>query len=541
MTKVSITPGGVYYEEYDDSGNLEDSTYICKYFEIRAILVDIISMKQFVRFYFDALPENKFIVLPLSDFDRGIASKLVAYGFDLRDTSFYVSVFLRAFFQVKEEMNYPVITSSSKLGFYSDNLKFFLPGISKNGNQRIYSGSEDLGPHGKYKDWKKIVEEQVLGHKHLELALILGFCSPVYSVLVKYGLDLPTLTFSFCGSTSTGKSTALALAASIWGKPSTGSDGLITSWNSTENALMALLNSHHGFPLFLDEHTDVSVSPQVLYSIYNGTEKSRCDSSGELRPRRSWHTTVLSTGEHSILPDNCHDGLRVRVFEFSDLPWTDSAEQSQAIKRAITNNYGTAGRLFVRKLLKIPADVLTDNYKEYVKALTAKIPHSSISGRLSEYLAPLLLTARILVDDLDIQLSENYIFNNIVDLCVAISDNSDSFTRAYEHVMYSILTEIDKYYVADSGHDSSYLKHYPHFGIITKNHVWIAKERLLSYLSSKNFQDTSTILKEWAKRGLLIRKKSDRLSSTKRLAGIDFTAYQLVINFCSQLPPINNK
>ena len=63
-------------------------------------------------------------------------------------------------------------------------------------------------------------------------------------------VDLPVLEFpinenmaifSFMGNSSTGKSTAAALAVSIAGNPTKGSNTLFRSWNGTRNALEGYL------------------------------------------------------------------------------------------------------------------------------------------------------------------------------------------------------------------------------------------------------------------------------------------------------------
>jgi ABC-type antimicrobial peptide transport system ATPase subunit len=66
--------------------------------------------------------------------------------------------------------------------------------------------------------------------------------APVTSFLL---LHQDTL-FSFMGNSSTGKSTAAALAVSIAGNPSKGDQTLFRGWNGTRNAIEGYLSNNFG-------------------------------------------------------------------------------------------------------------------------------------------------------------------------------------------------------------------------------------------------------------------------------------------------------
>lgn len=55
------------------------------------------------------------------------------------------------------------------------------------------------------------------------------------------------------GNSSTGKSTAAALAVSIAGNPSKGDQTLFRGWNGTRNAIEGYLSNNFGVPIALDE------------------------------------------------------------------------------------------------------------------------------------------------------------------------------------------------------------------------------------------------------------------------------------------------
>lgn len=131
-------------------------------------------------------------------------------------------------------------------------------------------------------------------------ALCCGNPMAIFSVGVALAAPLLHTTgmengaFHLVGTSSTGKSTLLQVATSVYGDKT-----FSRSWVSTSNGLAAVSAEHHDMLLPLDEigaarPEDVSAA---IYQVMNGAGKLRASISGALQQPVQWRTLVLSTGE----------------------------------------------------------------------------------------------------------------------------------------------------------------------------------------------------------------------------------------------------
>lgn len=177
-----------------------------------------------------------------------------------------------------------------------------------------YVGPLNIKPMGSYDNWLETIKDYVLGNPALELALILGFSAPVIGYIGDQ-LGIESLFFHIYGNSSSGKTTACFIATASFGSPNTREGGLIQSWNTTMNALQATIADNRGVPMVFDEcsMSNVSDYTNLIYSIGEGREKARMGADLELRKSRTWMTTILSTGEMSLLEKaNKNIGLKAR-------------------------------------------------------------------------------------------------------------------------------------------------------------------------------------------------------------------------------------
>src|SRR5699024_3253485 len=126
---------------------------------------------------------------------------------------------------------------------------------------------------GSLSNWLKMYKQEVKGHIPLELAVTFGVSSLVTAYLKnKHEIEFPGTIFSFTGHSSTGKSTAAALAVSVAGNPNKGDETLFRSWNATRNALEGYLSHNYGVPIVFDELSSATFrgTTDLLYSIAEG-------------------------------------------------------------------------------------------------------------------------------------------------------------------------------------------------------------------------------------------------------------------------------
>lgn len=263
-----------------------------------------------------------------------------------------------------------------------------------------YIGCVDLTPRGDLKKWTAMVRTQVLGNTPLELALVLGFASPVLALL-NDSLNLGSLVFNYCNTSSKGKTTAAMLATSAFSNPAADRGTLIT-YNATENAIIESLSSMNSCTVGIDEvgMNSVKSLSRLLYSMDTGTSKRRLDGNASLKPSKRFCSVVISTAEYSLLNNNIFDGLNARVFEIND-QLTTCAENSNAIKKVVMSNYGLAGDRFIKYLidnLEHDKSNLLDVYYEMEGILSDMTVeyNGNLRSRIVSKLSVILTTAELL-------------------------------------------------------------------------------------------------------------------------------------------------
>lgn len=101
--------------------------------------------------------------------------------------------------------------------------------------------------------------------------------------------------FHFRGASSSGKSTALKVAASVWGNLKS----YCRLWRSTSNGLEGLAALHNDGLLIFDElsQIDPREAGEAAYLLANGQGKTRASKTGAAKQSASWSLIFLSAGE----------------------------------------------------------------------------------------------------------------------------------------------------------------------------------------------------------------------------------------------------
>ena len=90
--------------------------------------------------------------------------------------------------------------------------------------------------------YNDFLSQCVFNNDNLTLAVAIGLSAVIVSRL-KDKINFGTIIFNFCGTTSTGKTTAAMLAASLFAAPT--KKGLVFNFNATTNALTERLMDIH--------------------------------------------------------------------------------------------------------------------------------------------------------------------------------------------------------------------------------------------------------------------------------------------------------
>lgn len=254
------------------------------------------------------------------------------------------------------------------------------------GVERLIFQSSNTAPgafkqKGALSDWQKSVAAPCVGNSRLVFAISTAFAVTLLNVT-----GMESGGFHFRGNSSTGKTTALRAAASVWG----GADYL-QRWRATDNGLEALAAQHSDCLLVLDElsQVDPRAVGEVAYMLANGSGKARANRGGGMRETASWQLLFLSSGEaglaeHMLIANRkSKAGMEIRLL---DIPadaglglgifealhgHATAAAFSRAITEAALSSYGTAARAFISKVIE-HLERLPRVVKEAQKDFTAK-------------------------------------------------------------------------------------------------------------------------------------------------------------------------
>jgi putative DNA primase/helicase len=252
--------------------------------------------------------------------------------------------------------------------------KGFIPSSNENGlldvldNERIVlqiqTAHNPFCLRGTPDGWRDTIGAWSRGNTRLMLALCASFAGALLEPA-----NMESGGINWTGQSSTGKTTALVAAGSVWGKGSS-SGGYVLSWRATSNGLEGLAALHSDTVLCLDE---IGQAPgrtimEAAYMLANGMGKARAFQDGSAKTVKSWRCMVLSTGEKGLAEKIAEEGRKVQAGQsvrlidipadaganmgiFEDIHDFDSPQAfADALKTAAATNYGHAARKFIGKI-----------------------------------------------------------------------------------------------------------------------------------------------------------------------------------------------
>ncbi|HAT1825505.1 DUF927 domain-containing protein [Legionella pneumophila serogroup 1] len=160
--------------------------------------------------------------------------------------------------------------------------------------QNSHAIESAMSVSGTVDDWRESIGRLASGNSRLVFAISSAF-APALAKLA--GED--SGGFHFRGASSSGKSTALKVAASVWGNP----QAYCRLWRSTTNGLEGLAALHNDGLLILDELSQMEPKEagEAAYLLANGQGKTRASRHGTAKPSSRWSLFFLSAGEESLM------------------------------------------------------------------------------------------------------------------------------------------------------------------------------------------------------------------------------------------------
>lgn len=176
---------------------------------------------------------------------------------------------------------------------------FLLQNVDRTANKFI--------PSGTLAEWQENIARLCVGNSRLMFAVCVAFASALLPIA-----EETSGGFHLHGTSSTGKTTALLVAGSVWGGDRR--KGFLETWRATSNGLEAVAESHNHSLLLLDEISQVNPHDvgEVIYSLSNGFGKSRMNKNISARRKTEWNLLFFSSGEKTL--EQVMQGIGQRIF-----------------------------------------------------------------------------------------------------------------------------------------------------------------------------------------------------------------------------------
>lgn len=217
---------------------------------------------------------------------------------------------------------------------------------------------------GTLQQWQDNVAIYAVGNPRIGMAFCVAFAGPLLGLL-----DADSRGIHFFGNGSTGKTTILEVASSIWGGGS--KSGNIQSWKTTVNALEAIARGRSDTASFFDELGQIQSDAfwEAIYMLGNGVGKARMSKNGDNRPTSAWKVRYITVGEISArekLAQGRHPMTAGQMVRLIDIPadagdgygcfnnlhgFPDGAQFSNHLKSMAKKHYGVASDAYLQQLV----------------------------------------------------------------------------------------------------------------------------------------------------------------------------------------------
>lgn len=314
-----------------------------------------------------------------------ISQKLLLLSDDGLDvTSENVRYYINYFNEIMNINNIKKLDSISHIGWKDDD---FIPYDSHG----IFDGADDfkniykaINSKGNYQRWKECIND-ISKNKYIKIIMATTLASPL---LEKINV-LPFIVNVWSSASGSGKTLSSMVAMSIWGNPNIGA--LRLSSNNTQNYYMTIASFMRNFTCYFDELQIVKNNKSfdfegLIMDLCNGTEKGRLNKNSQAREVKTWNNNFLFTNNDRMVNENAGEQIYNRVI---DLEIRDKiVENGQDIARIITENYGFAGKEYIKYIQNVGFDAIFERFKVINEEILTK---TKATEKQSSLLAVILL------------------------------------------------------------------------------------------------------------------------------------------------------
>lgn len=344
---------------------------------------------------------------------------------------------------------------------------------------------EAFAVKGTSSQWMENIFNKVREHPKALTVTLASFTS-----VILHDLNLSPSIVDMSGSTSRGKTTALRVAATVWGKP----DGLVNEWNATRVSIErknAWLNS---FPALYDD--TMKANPKqlqdVIYNFSGGKSKGRGSVKGS-QIEYTWRSMMISTGENSLLEYAEAGGAAARVLPLTGLPFGEEADHIyfRSLYDALGEYYGQIGIDFLKqwKARKSELIGLYHGYKNQFQTLAGE---NQVLARVALHYGAIVFTAHLLNEFFNAEIN----LDLFTDLYKEIKRENKAIDKPLQR-LEQVLSELDRDRAAIYYEDDA-RPNIPIAALYNKGVLYLMPD----YLEKKLGPEVRAIREEWRRRGI---------------------------------------
>lgn len=391
--------------------------------------------------------------------------------------------------------------STSKFGWLNKDFIPFDGDIIFDGDMKFKQVSESVTTQGDYKTWLDHART-VRARKRIESKFCLA--ASFASVLVAPLRGLPFFV-DLWGGTEAGKSVALMLAASVWANPD--ENAFIGDYKSTETALEAKADMLNHLPMLLDDTSNQNRRlaenfESLVYVLCSGKGKTRSNKDIGINRESRWKNCIITNGEKPLTSYVNQGGAMNRILEIS----CDGHifEDPRLTASVVKNNYGYAGRDFIKILKEIGVEGIMEIQKVFLDKLDNDEKMQKQSLSLS-----IVLTADKIATDYIFKDGEYIDIEEAKQVLIDKNELSDN-ERCYRFILDRV--------VANRGRFDPRNENIEQWGVIEDNYVLMISTALSRLCKEEGYSRLSFL--KWASDKGLIQGNGGRYDFTKKTNGI---------------------
>ena len=391
--------------------------------------------------------------------------------------------------------------STSKFGWLNKDFIPFDGDIIFDGDMKFKQVSESVTTQGSYTTWLDHARI-VRARKRIESKFCLA--ASFASVLVAPLRGLPFFV-DLWGGTEAGKSVALMLAASVWANPD--ENAFIGDYKSTETALEAKADMLNHLPMLLDDTSNQNRRlaenfESLVYVLCSGKGKTRSNKDIGINRESRWKNCIITNGEKPLTSYVNQGGAMNRILEIS----CDSYifEDPRLTASVVKNNYGYAGRDFIKILKEIGVEGIMEVQKTFLNKLDNDEKMQKQSLSLS-----IVLTADKIATDYIFKDGEYIDIEEAKQVLIDKNELSDN-ERCYRFILDRV--------VANRGRFDPRNENIEQWGVIEDNYVLMISTALSRLCKEEGYSRLSFL--KWANDKGLIQGNAGRYDFTKKINGI---------------------